>query len=45
MTSYKLVDFKTLGDERGSLIAIEQGYNAPFEIKSKVIKTFNINSP
>lgn len=33
MGSYKLVDFKTLGDERGSLIAIEQGYNAPFEIK------------
>ena len=33
MTSYNLVDFKTLGDERGSLIAIEQGYNAPFEIK------------
>ena len=33
MTSYKLVDFKTLGDERGSLIAIEQGYNAPFDIK------------
>ena len=33
MTSYKLVDFKTLGDERGSLISIEQGYNAPFEIK------------
>ena len=33
MASYKLVDFKTLGDERGSLIAIEQGYNAPFEIK------------
>ena len=33
MTSYKLVDFKTLGDERGSLIAIEHGYNVPFEIK------------
>lgn len=33
MTSYKLLNFKTLGDERGSLIAIEQGYNAPFEIK------------
>ena len=33
MTSYKLVNFKTLGDERGSLIAIEQGYNAPFDIK------------
>ena len=30
---YKLVDFKTLGDERGSLIAIEEGYNAPFHIK------------
>ena len=29
----KLVDFKTLGDERGSLIAIEEGYNAPFQIK------------
>lgn len=33
MTSYKVVDFKTLGDERGSLIAIEEGYNAPFDIK------------
>jgi dTDP-4-dehydrorhamnose 3,5-epimerase-like enzyme len=33
MTSYKLVDFKTLGDDRGSLIAIEEGYNALFEIK------------
>lgn len=30
---YKLVDFMVKGDERGSLIAIEQGYNAPFEIK------------
>jgi dTDP-4-dehydrorhamnose 3,5-epimerase-like enzyme len=40
MTSYKLVDFKTLGDERGSLIAIEQGYNAPFEIK-RVYYIFN----
>lgn len=33
MASYKLVDFKTLGDERGSLIAIEEGYNTSFEIK------------
>ena len=33
MTSYKLVDFKTNGDDRGSLIAIEEGYNTPFEIK------------
>lgn len=33
MTNYNLVDLKTLGDDRGSLIAIEQGYNTPFEIK------------
>ena len=33
MTNYKLVDFKTNGDDRGSLIAIEEGYNAPFDIK------------
>lgn len=31
--NYKLMDFKTLGDERGSLIALEENYNAPFEIK------------
>ncbi len=31
--NYKLIDFKTLGDERGSLIAIEEGYNTPFDIK------------
>ena len=29
----KLIDFDIRGDDRGSLIAIEQGYNAPFEIK------------
>jgi dTDP-4-dehydrorhamnose 3,5-epimerase-like enzyme len=33
MKSYSIVEFKTLGDERGSLIAIEEGYNAPFDIK------------
>ena len=33
MANYKLIDFKILGDQRGSLIAIEQGYNTPFEIK------------
>ena len=33
MTSYNLIDFKTLGDDRGSLIAIEEGYNVPFPIK------------
>ena len=43
MSSYKLLDFKTLGDERGSLIAIEQGYNAPFEIK-RVYYLFNTGS-
>jgi dTDP-4-dehydrorhamnose 3,5-epimerase-like enzyme len=31
--NFKVIDFQTLGDERGSLIAIEEGYNAPFEIK------------
>ena len=30
---YKLIDFKTLGDERGSLIALEENYNTPFAIK------------
>lgn len=31
--AYKLVDFKTNGDERGSLIALEENYNIPFDIK------------
>ncbi|MDQ7062043.1 MAG: FdtA/QdtA family cupin domain-containing protein [Sulfurimonas sp.] len=30
---YKSIDFETLGDDRGSLIALEENYNAPFEIK------------
>lgn len=29
----KIIDFKINGDDRGSLIAIEEGYNAPFDIK------------
>lgn len=33
MANYNLIDFKTLGDERGSLIALEENYNAPFPIK------------
>ena len=33
MANYYLINFKIYGDERGSLIAIEQGHNAPFEIK------------
>ena len=30
---YELVNFKTLGDDRGSLIALEENYNTPFPIK------------
>ena len=30
---YELHDFKTLGDDRGSLIALEENYNTPFAIK------------
>jgi dTDP-4-dehydrorhamnose 3,5-epimerase-like enzyme len=30
---YELVNFKTLGDDRGSLIALEENYNTPFAIK------------
>ena len=40
MYNYELISFQTLGDERGSLIAIEEGYNAPFEIK-RVYYIFN----
>lgn len=31
--NYKIINFQTLGDDRGSLIAAEKGYNVPFEIK------------
>jgi dTDP-4-dehydrorhamnose 3,5-epimerase-like enzyme len=40
MSNYELIDFKTLGDNRGSLIAIEEEYNAPFDIK-RVYYIFN----
>lgn len=33
MGSYRLTNLQTLGDDRGSLIALEAGYNAPFDIK------------
>ena len=33
MTNYKLIDFKILGDERGSLIALEANRQVPFDIK------------
>ena len=29
----ELIDFQIMGDERGSLIALEEHYNAPFDIK------------
>lgn len=29
----ELLNFKTLGDERGSLVALEENYNTPFAIK------------
>jgi len=31
--TYKLMDFKIMGDERGSLIALEEHHNTPFDIK------------
>jgi len=31
--SVNLISFKTLGDDRGSLIALEENYNTPFAIK------------
>jgi len=31
--NFSVIDFIVKGDERGSLIAIEAGHNAPFEIK------------
>ena len=40
MANYKLINFDSLGDERGSLIAIEKGNNSPFEIK-RVYYIFN----
>lgn len=33
MSKTKLISLKTLGDERGSLIALEENYNIPFAIK------------
>ncbi|MGE6648196.1 sugar 3,4-ketoisomerase [Shewanella colwelliana] len=33
MSLIKLIDFKSLGDERGDLVAIENNKSIPFEIK------------
>ena len=30
---FKLLDFKIIGDERGSLIAFEENHNIPFDIR------------
>ncbi len=30
---YKLIEFTTMGDDRGSLIALEENHNTPFDIK------------
>lgn len=32
-SSNKLIDFKSMGDARGSLIALEKEHNVPFDIK------------
>jgi dTDP-4-dehydrorhamnose 3,5-epimerase-like enzyme len=43
MSLINLIDFKSLGDERGELVAIENNKNIPFEIKRVyyVFKTLN----
>lgn len=33
MSNYELLDFKIMGDERGSLIALEENHNVPFDVK------------
>ena len=33
MSLIKLIDFQVLGDDRGSLVALESGKEVPFEIK------------
>ena len=33
MSLVKIIEFKSLGDERGNLVSLEQNQNIPFEIK------------
>ncbi len=33
MKNIKLIDFKINGDDRGSLIALEENHNVPFDVK------------
>jgi dTDP-4-dehydrorhamnose 3,5-epimerase-like enzyme len=40
MKQYKVINFKIMGDERGSLISLESNKNIPFEIK-RVYYIFN----
>ncbi|GEA61980.1 sugar 3,4-ketoisomerase [Vibrio comitans] len=42
MSSSNLISFETLGDERGSLISLEQNKNIPFTIK-RVYYLFDTN--
>lgn len=39
-SNHELIELKTFGDDRGSLVAIEKGNNSPFEIK-RVYYIFN----
>lgn len=39
-SNHKLIELKSFGDDRGSLVAIEKGNNSPFEIK-RVYYIFN----
>ena len=40
MIKVKLIPLQTHGDDRGSLVALEEGYNIPFQIK-RVYYVFN----
>ncbi len=40
MIKVKLIPLQTHGDDRGSLVALEEGYNIPFQIK-RVYYIFN----
>lgn len=33
MNNVELIDFKIMGDNRGSLIALEENHNVPFDVK------------
>ena len=33
MKNYELINLKSYGDERGSLISFENGINCPFDVK------------